>query len=76
MQRTWVQDDDRSRGLLASVSLSFPIGGVMLLETGGENVGGWRSVKVLVTTDTDGRTFYRTIGAQESDIRVAQLEAR
>ena len=24
-----------------------PIGAVMLLETGGENVGGWRSVKVL-----------------------------
>ena len=46
-QRTWVWDDDRIRGLLASVSLSFPIGAVMLLETGGENVGGWRSVKVL-----------------------------
>lgn len=37
-QRGWVWDDDRIRSLLASVSVSFPIGAVMLLETGGENV--------------------------------------
>ncbi len=37
-QRGWVWDDDRIRGLLASVSVSFPIGAVMLLETGGEHV--------------------------------------
>jgi len=34
-QRGWVWDDDHIRSLLASVSLSFPIGAVMLLETGG-----------------------------------------
>jgi uncharacterized protein with ParB-like and HNH nuclease domain len=39
-QRAWVWDDDRIRGLLASVSVSFSIGAVMLLETGGENGGG------------------------------------
>lgn len=33
-QRDWVWDDDHVRSLLASVSLSFPIGAVMLLETG------------------------------------------
>ena len=37
-QRGWVWDDDRIRGLLASLSVSFPIGAVMLLETGGEGV--------------------------------------
>lgn len=33
-QRGWVWDDYRIRSLLASVSLSFPIGAVMMLETG------------------------------------------
>jgi hypothetical protein len=37
-QRDWVWDDDHIRSLLASVSVSFPIGAVMLLQTGGENV--------------------------------------
>ena len=37
-QRGWVWDDERVRGLLASLSVSFPIGAIMLLETGGEGV--------------------------------------
>src|SRR5947209_8351189 len=37
-QRSWVWDDDRIGALLASISVSFPIGAVMLLETGGQNV--------------------------------------
>jgi hypothetical protein len=37
-QRGWVWDDDRIKSLLASVSVSFPIGAVMLLETGGQHV--------------------------------------
>jgi hypothetical protein len=35
-QRGWVWDDDHIRSLIASVSLSYPIGAVMLLQTGGE----------------------------------------
>lgn len=35
-QRGWVWDDDHIRDLLASVARSFPIGAVMLLETGGD----------------------------------------
>src|SRR5437870_10164729 len=31
-QRGWVWDDDHIRALIASVSLSYPIGAVMLLE--------------------------------------------
>jgi hypothetical protein len=37
-QRRWVWDDLHIRDLLASVSLSYPIGAVMMLETGGEDV--------------------------------------
>jgi uncharacterized protein with ParB-like and HNH nuclease domain len=35
-QRGWVWDDEHIRSLLVSVARSFPIGAVMLLETGGE----------------------------------------
>jgi hypothetical protein len=34
-QRGWVWDDDHIKSLLASVSLSYPIGAVMMLQTGG-----------------------------------------
>ena len=37
-QRGWVWDDDHIRELIASVSLSYPIGAVMLLESGGDQV--------------------------------------
>ena len=35
-QRGWVWDDDHIRGLLASVSLGFPIGAIMTLQAGGD----------------------------------------
>ena len=35
-QRGWVWEDDRIKAILASVSRSFPIGALMMLETGGE----------------------------------------
>src|SRR5690606_30408401 len=35
-QRGWVWDDDHIRSLLASIARKFPVGAVMLLETGGE----------------------------------------
>lgn len=41
-QRGWVWDDDRIRSLLASVSLTYPIGAVMLLETR-ENSAGFQA---------------------------------
>ncbi|MBF5043177.1 DUF262 domain-containing protein [Aggregicoccus sp. 17bor-14] len=37
-QRGWVWDDEHIRSLIASLSLSYPIGAVLLLETGGEGV--------------------------------------
>ena len=35
-QRGWVWDDAHVRSLLVSVARSFPVGAVMLLETGGD----------------------------------------
>lgn len=35
-QRGWVWDDDHVRSLLVSIARSFPVGAVMLMETGGE----------------------------------------
>lgn len=37
-QRGWVWDDNRIKGIIASVAKSFPIGAVMLLETGNESI--------------------------------------
>ena len=37
-QRGWVWDDDRIRALIASVSLSYPIGAVMLMETADDGI--------------------------------------
>ena len=37
-QRDWVWDDDHIRSLLASISLSYPIGAIMTLETGNPDV--------------------------------------
>ena len=37
-QRGWVWDDDRVRSLLASISLGYPIGAVMMLRAGGESI--------------------------------------
>ena len=35
-QRGWVWDDDRIKGLLASISRGFPVGAIMTLEAGGD----------------------------------------
>ncbi len=37
-QRGWVWDDDRIRSLLASVSLAYPVGAVMMLQAGGDSI--------------------------------------
>ena len=37
-QRGWVWDDDHIKSLLASISLGYPIGAVMMLRAGGETI--------------------------------------
>ena len=38
-QRGWVWDNNRMKGILASIAKSFPVGAIMLLETGNDKVG-------------------------------------
>jgi hypothetical protein len=53
-QRGWVWEDERIRGVLASVSRSFPIGALMVLETGGETRFHPRAVEgVVLAKDVD-----------------------
>lgn len=47
-QRGWVWDDSHIRSLLVSVAKSFPVGAVMLLETGGETRFQLRGVEGVV----------------------------
>jgi hypothetical protein len=49
-QRGWVWDDDHIRDLLVSIARSFPVGAVMLLETGGPVRFQTRPVEGLETT--------------------------
>lgn len=37
-QRGWIWDDNRIKGLIASIVKSFPVGAIMLLETGNPDV--------------------------------------
>ncbi len=49
-QRGWVWDDDHIRDLLVSIARSFPVGAVMLLETGGNVNFQTRPIEGLETT--------------------------
>ena len=53
-QRGWVWDDNRIKGILASVAKSFPIGAVMLLETGNESIR-YKTKPVEGAPDVNGR---------------------
>ena len=50
-QRGWVWDDDRIQDLLVSIARSFPVGAIMLLETGGEVKFQTRPVEGLEKTE-------------------------
>ena len=60
-QRGWVWGDDRVKNLLVSIARSFPVGAVMLMETGGEVRLQTRSVEGIdpnsVTKDPDQLTL-------------------
>jgi hypothetical protein len=53
-QRGWVWDDDHIRDLLVSIARSFPVGAVMLLETGGEVHFQTRPIEGLENTEANG----------------------
>jgi hypothetical protein len=50
-QRGWVWDDEHIRSLMVSIARSFPIGAVMLLETGGEAKFQERPVEGVTTAN-------------------------
>ena len=56
-QRGWVWDDDRIQDLLVSIARSFPVGAIMLLETGGEVKFQTRPVEGLEKTE-EKKNFY------------------
>ena len=52
-QRGWVWDDDHIRSLIASISMSYPIGAVMLLQTAGDGAQFQPRPVEGVSTDPD-----------------------
>jgi hypothetical protein len=52
-QRGWVWDDNHIRDLIASITVGFPIGAIMLMETGGEVRFKARPVEGVETTEEE-----------------------
>ena len=71
-QRGWVWDDQHIRSLLVSIARSFPVGAVMLLETGGEAKGLFHQPTVLSGVKPGMRAFdEETFGPVANIIRFA-----
>jgi uncharacterized protein with ParB-like and HNH nuclease domain len=69
-QRGWIWDDEHVRSLLVSVARSFPVGAVMLLESGGaarfqtrpiENIAFSRTIPIPETLILDGQQRLTTL---------------
>ena len=63
-QRGWIWDDEHIRDLIESVSLSYPIGTIMLLETGGETVR-FKPRKMAGAPDSQGEPEYLILDGQQ-----------
>src|SRR5207248_4870712 len=64
-QRGWVWDDEHVRSLLISIARSFPVGAVMLLQTGGDVRFQVRPVENLIFAgNTPGPEFLILDGQQ------------
>jgi uncharacterized protein with ParB-like and HNH nuclease domain len=73
-QRGWVWDDEHIRSLLVSIARSFPIGAVMLLETGGETKFQVRLVEgVEMPGDTDGLAEQLILDGQQRLTSLTQV---
>ena len=64
-QRGWVWDENRIKSLIASVSLAFPIGALMRLETGGEVQFKERPVEGAPKEAEDARAQYLLLDGQQ-----------
>ena len=63
-QRGWVWDDDRIRGLLASISRQFPIGAVMTMSAGGNINFKTRPVEGVNENATNDPEYFLLDGQQ------------
>ncbi|MEJ7742318.1 MAG: DUF262 domain-containing protein [Nocardioidaceae bacterium] len=63
-QRDWVWDDERIRGLLASVSMSYPVGTLMLLDATNEDVR-FASRPIQGVTGVDGKPGQLILDGQQ-----------
>ncbi len=47
-QRGWIWDDEHIKGILANISLAYPIGTIMMLQAGSDDIRFARSRSVLL----------------------------
>ena len=63
-QRGWIWDDDRVKGLLASISQGFPIGAVMTLGSGGNIRFKYRPIEGVPDNDINAPDEFLLDGQQ------------
>ncbi len=63
-QRGWVWDDDRIKGLLASISRGFPVGAIMTLLSGGEINFRTRTIEGVEENGTNSAEAFLLDGQQ------------
>lgn len=72
-QRGWVWDDEHIRSLLVSIARAFPIGSIMLLETGGEARFQMRLVEGVAAAATTAKTERLILDGQQRLTSLVQV---
>ncbi len=74
-QRGWVWDDEHVRSLMVSVARSFPVGAVMLLETGGDAKFQLRPVEGVTPTPDQAKAELLILDGQQRLTTLTQVLA-
>ena len=75
-QRSWVWDEERIRSLIASISLAFPVGALMTLETGGDVEFKARPVQgALDDAEAHNARYLLLDGQQPLDLSLPDMHA-
>lgn len=74
-QRGWVWDDEHIRSLMVSVARSFPVGAVMLLETGGDAKFQLRPVEGVTLTPDQAKAELLILDGQQRLTTLTQVLA-
>lgn len=72
-QRGWVWDDDHIRSLLVSIGRSFPIGSIMLLETGGSARFQVRPIEGVALPSSISKIEYLILDGQQRLTSLTQV---